>query len=122
MGDFPLLRFTDVRNDAVSTPNLWERFNLTNLNKELLNPLNDSEIEFNNSDKTNQSMNDLQKNLKIFTWDFGKVPIKYGPKPRRITITLKNIGGVRADWCFKMPNDQEIELEPWADPGEPSDE
>jgi len=35
---------------------------------------------------------------------------------------LKNIGGVRADWCFKMPNDQEIELEPWADPGEPSDE
>jgi hypothetical protein len=53
MGDFPLLRFTDVRNDSVSTPNLWERFNLTNLNKELLNPLNDSEIEFNNSDKTN---------------------------------------------------------------------
>ena len=67
-------------------------------------------------------MNDLQKNLKIFNWDFGKVPIKYGPRPRRITLTLKNIGGVRADWCFKMPNDQEIELEPWADPGEPSDE
>jgi hypothetical protein len=53
MGDFPLLRFTDVRNDTVSTANLWERFHLTNLNKELLNPLNDSEIEFNNSDKTN---------------------------------------------------------------------
>ena len=59
MGDFPLLRFTDVRNESVSTPNLWERFHLTNLNKELLTPLNDSEIEFNNSDKTNQSMNDL---------------------------------------------------------------
>jgi hypothetical protein len=53
MGDFPLLRFTDVRNDSVSTPTLWERFHLTNLNKELLTPLNDSEIEFNNSDKTN---------------------------------------------------------------------
>jgi len=53
MGDFPLLRFTDVRNDNVSTANLWERFRLTNLNKELLNPLNESEIEFNNSDKTN---------------------------------------------------------------------
>jgi hypothetical protein len=50
-------------------------------------------------------MNDLQKNLKIFTWDFGKVPHKYGSKPRKITLTLKNIGGVRADWCFKMPND-----------------
>jgi hypothetical protein len=53
MGDFPLLRFTDARNDSVSTPNLWEKFHLTNLNKELLNPLNPSEIEFNNSDKTN---------------------------------------------------------------------
>ena len=122
MGDFPLLRITDVRNDQVSTANLWEKFHLTNLDKELLNDLNLSEIEFNNSDKTNQSIHDLQKNLKIFTWDFGKVPSKLGPKPRRITLTLKNIGGVRADWCFKMPNDQEIELEPWADPGEPSDE
>ena len=98
MGDFPLLRFTDVRNDTISTVNLWERFCLTNLNKELMNPLNDTEIVFNNSDKTNQSMNDLQKNLKVFNWDFGKVPIKHGPKARRVTLTLKNIGGVRADW------------------------
>jgi len=43
----------------VSAANLWERFRLTNLNKELLNPLNESEIEFNNSDKTNQSIHDL---------------------------------------------------------------
>lgn len=71
---------------------------MTNLNKELLNKLSNSEIEFNNSDKTNQSIHDLQKNLKIFTWDFGKVPIKNGPKARKITLTLKNIGGVRADW------------------------
>jgi len=60
--------------------------------------------------------------LRIFTWDFGKVPIKYGSKPRKITLTLQNIGGVRAYWTFKMPNDSEIELEPWADPGEPSDD
>lgn len=59
MGDFPLLRFTDIRNDRISTPNLWEKFKLTGMNKELLNPLNDSEIEFNNSEKTNQSIHDL---------------------------------------------------------------
>jgi hypothetical protein len=29
---------------------------------------------------------------------------------------------VKAEWLFKMPNDSEIELEPWADPGEPSKE
>lgn len=88
MGDFPLLRLTDVRNDQISVSNLWERFHLTDLNKELLNPLNESEIEFNNSDKTNQSMNDLQRNLKIFQWDFGKIPFKKEIKPRRITLTL----------------------------------
>jgi len=64
----------------------------------------------------------LQRNLHVFQWDFGKVPYRNKTKVRRITITLKNIGGVRADWHFKMPNDSEIELEPWADPGEPSDE
>ena len=58
----------------------------------------------------------------MFSWDFGKVPIKHGSKPRKITLTLKNIGGVSSEWCFKMPNDSEIEMETWADPGEPSTE
>lgn len=49
-GDFPLLRFTDVRNDQVSIANLWERFELTKMNKELLLPLSNAELAFNNSD------------------------------------------------------------------------
>ena len=52
-GDYPLLRFTDVRNDQVSIANLWERFMLTKMNKELLLPLSQAEITFNNSDQTN---------------------------------------------------------------------
>ena len=49
-GDYPLLRFTDVRNDQVSIANLWERFELTKMNKELLHPLSQAEQDFNNSD------------------------------------------------------------------------
>jgi len=49
-GDYPLLRFTDVRNDQVSIANLWERFQLTKMNKELLLPLSEAEMSFNNSD------------------------------------------------------------------------
>ena len=45
-----MLRFTDVRNDQVSIANLWERFQLTKMNKELLLPLTGSELAFNNSD------------------------------------------------------------------------
>ena len=120
-GDYPLLRLTDVRNDQVSIANLWERFMLTKMNKELLLPLNESEVAYNNSDDTDKSGN-LDENLSKFSWDFGKLPIKNGSKPRKITLTLKNIGGVQADWCFKMPNDSEIQTEAWADPGEPSEE
>ena len=54
-GDYPLLRFTDVRNDQVSIANLWERFELTKMNKELLLPLSQAEIQFNNSDNANGS-------------------------------------------------------------------
>ena len=121
-GDYPLLRFEDVRNDTVSIANLWECFQMTKINKDLLNPLNDAEKVFNNSGQTNQSMDELIRNLTVFNWDFGKIPSKYGSKPRKVTLTLKNIGGVEAHWQFKLPNDSEIELEKWADPGEPTPE
>jgi len=121
-GDFPLLRFADIRNDQLSVSNLWEKFQLTLLNKELLTELKKEEIEYSNSEKTNQSVQELQKNLKVFNWDFGKVPIKYSHKPRKVTLTMRNVGGVDSEWAFKLPNDSEIELEPWADPGEPTPE
>lgn len=106
-GDYPLLRLTDVRNDTVSIANLWERFELTKMNKQLLLPLSEEETAFNSSDDKNSGDN-LEEQLCQYSWDFGKVPSKYGTKPRRITLTLKNIGGVQADWFFKMPNDSEI--------------
>jgi hypothetical protein len=121
-GDYPLLRFTDVRNDQVSIANLWERFNMTAMNKELLQPLSNAEFFFNNSDKTNASNDELMEGLTKYTWDFGKVPIRNGRKPRRIILTVKNVGGVPVDWRFKMPNDSDIEMEAWADPGEPTPE
>jgi len=62
-GDFPLLRFEDVRNDTVSIANLWERFQMTKMNKNLLNELNESEKVYNNSDQTNHSLEELISNL-----------------------------------------------------------
>ena len=66
-------------------------------------------------------MDDLIRNLTSFNWDFGKIPIRHA-RARKVTLTMKNIGGVEAKWLFKLPNDSEIELEPWADPGEPTPE
>lgn len=58
-GDYPLLRLTDVRNEHVSIAKLWENFELTKMNKELLLPLNSHEILFNNSDKTTGTNEEL---------------------------------------------------------------
>ena len=55
-GDFPLLRFTDVRNDQISVSALCERFELTRLNKELLTEMSQSEVDYCNSEKTNESV------------------------------------------------------------------
>lgn len=119
-----MLRLTDVRNEQVSIANLWEHFQLTEMNKALLLPLNSQELLFNNSDKATGSNEDLLRGLTNFVWDFGKIPIKSGgkDKPRKIRLTLQNIGGVQADWCFKMPNDSEIQLEKWVDEGVPDEE
>ena len=89
------------------------------MNKELLLPLNSHEVLFNNSDQLTGSNEDLNRGLKNFVWDFGKIPIRNGGRPRKIRLTLKNIGGVQADWQFKMPNDSAITMEKWVDPGEP---
>lgn len=120
-GDFPLLRFADIRNDQLSVSNLWEKFQLTTLNKELLTELKKEEADFN-SKRTSQSVQDLQRNLKVFSWDFGKVPMSKVARQEKVTLTVRNVGGVDAEWVFKLPNDSEIELEPWADPGEPTPE
>ena len=50
------------------------------------------------------------------------MPIKKYIKPRKIVLTLKNVGGTELEWKFKLPSDSQIDMEPWADPGEPSSE
>lgn len=42
-------------------------------------------------------MDDLIRNLTTFNWDFGKIPIRHA-RARKVTLTMKNIGGVTAKW------------------------
>lgn len=46
------------------------------MNRNLLDPLNEWEKVFNNSENTNQSVEELVSNLTVFDWDFGKIPMK----------------------------------------------
>ena len=122
-GNYPLLKIVDVRNDSVSVATLWENFSINNINRELLNDLNEDERKFLNIETLNFSeATALMKRLQAYTWNFGYLPIKANIKPRKIVITIQNIGGTDLNWNFKLPSDSQIEVEPWADPGEPTDE
>jgi hypothetical protein len=108
-GDFPLIKLMDMRNEFVSTSILCDSFNFGALNFELLSPLNAQEQEFNNADKTSISVAKLQKDLKRFEWNFGKIPQNQKVLvPRRVIITLKNVGGVKSNFLFKMPNESDV--------------
>lgn len=122
-GNYPLLKIVDVRNDSVSVATLWENFSINNINKELLNDLNEDERKFLQIETLNFSeATALMKRLQAYIWNFGYLPIKSNIKPRKIVITIQNIGGTDLNWNFKLPSDSQIEVEPWADPGEPTDE
>ena len=122
-GNYPLLKIVDVRNDSVSVATLWENFSINNINKELMNDLNEDERKFLNIETlTFSEAQALMKRLQSYIWNFGYLPIKANIKPRKIVITIQNIGGTDLNWNFKLPSDSQIEVEPWADPGEPTDE
>ena len=107
-GDFPMIEVMDLRNEGVSTAALCDSFNFTALNAELRSHLSAQELEFNNADKTSKSVAKLQKDLKLFEWNFGKM--LQSTKPRRVIITLKNVGGVNSQFLFRMPNESEVHL------------
>lgn len=109
-GDFPLIALMDIRNELLSTATLCDQFNFGPLNDELLSPLSPQELEFNNADKTSKSVAKLQKDLKRFEWNFGKIAPNPKIIPRRVIITLKNVGGVTSQFLFKMPNESEVKI------------
>lgn len=43
-------------------------------------------------------------------------------RPRKVLITVKNVGGTPMGYAFKFPSDNKVEEELWADPGEPTEE
>jgi len=93
-GRYPVLKIVDIRNDHMSVATLWENFKINRINKELSSALSKEERDFNSIEKLNYSdAKDLQNNLKPFKWDFGYLQNKHPIRPRKIVLTIENIGG-----------------------------
>ncbi|KAJ3087435.1 hypothetical protein HK102_011114 [Quaeritorhiza haematococci] len=53
-------------------------------------------------------------------FDFGAKPV--GNKPTVVHLNMVNTGVIPLEWVFHFPNDLQIEMESWADPGDYTEE
>lgn len=50
----------------------------------------------------------LEGNLKHYDWNLGYVSAKNKARPRKVLITVKNVGGTPMDYTFKFPSDNKV--------------
>ncbi len=74
-----------------------------------MNDLNEDEKKYLQIETLNfAEATSLMKRLQAYVWNFGYLPIKENMKPRKIIITIKNVGGTDLNWNFKLPSDSQV--------------
>jgi hypothetical protein len=111
---FPTLVFEDCRCRSVSTDRLWTLLALTAINTNLATPLTRQELIFNQTSNPDFSL------LPVYDIQF--MPAATNSNTQEVLLGLKNPGWLSVDFNIKFPNESEVEMEQWADAGEPTAE
>ncbi|XP_075386330.1 cilia- and flagella-associated protein 65 [Tenrec ecaudatus] len=123
MAVYPLLSVLDVCTmgsaEGITRKHLWSLFSLNTFNSYL--ERDPTPLELTYKVPVRHSMSQIPP---IFTplkldFNFGAAPLEAPPSV--VLLALKNCGLVPLDWAFLFPNDQQIDLELWADQAEFSD-
>ncbi|XP_041929012.1 cilia- and flagella-associated protein 65 isoform X1 [Alosa sapidissima] len=119
-GVFPMLQVTDARGsgaaEGLSKLQLWSLLSLEPLNTCLRR--HPSPLELTHRVPTRHS---LRHCPSVFTssmldFNFGAAPV--GSEASCILLLFENTGSVPVQWSFLLPEDQQIELEYWAESGD----
>ncbi|KAF0717302.1 Aste57867_2382 [Aphanomyces stellatus] len=111
---FPTLVVEDIRLLQTSTATGWSQFQVEPINKFLMAPLTKEELRFNA-----ESSPDLST-LTSFHLQF--TPAVHGSSTEEAWVQLRNPGSLVVTFRIYYPNESDVELEPWADRGEPTAE
>merc|ERR1719261_1458592 len=103
-----------MRCAQVSTAKLWLKQSIAHLNTDLARPLTPAEVEFNADTAPDYT--------QLRPYDVNFEPAAVGSASQRISILLQNPGQLGVDFDIRFPNESEVELERWADKGEPTEE
>ncbi|XP_029386708.1 cilia- and flagella-associated protein 65 [Echeneis naucrates] len=119
-GVFPTLQVTDVCSVGsaakLSKLHLWKLFSLDNLNKNLL--ANPSSAELTYRTPTRHSLRSCPSIFTKTVLDFNFCATSLNSEPSTFVLMFHNPGSIAVDWSFLFPEDQQIELEYWAETGE----
>ncbi|KAJ3035518.1 hypothetical protein HDV00_003672 [Rhizophlyctis rosea] len=127
LGVHPLVQVQDIRSEGLSKTFLWQLFSLDRFNGVLrevgphgtTHPA-DQDDSFPTTMGPIASEPAPEPTLTTVDFDFGSTPV--GCKPSVYHFSFTNSGVVSVDWVFLFPNDLEVEIEHWADPGDYTDE
>ncbi|XP_067266303.1 cilia- and flagella-associated protein 65 [Chanodichthys erythropterus] len=119
-GVYPILEVMDVRScgsvEGLSKLQLWHLFNLDALNTYLRRDPSPSELTFRVP--TRHSFRHCPSIFTSAMMDFSFSAAPLGSDPTGILLLFKNPGSIPVEWSFLFPEDQQIELEYWAETGD----
>ncbi|KAI4873066.1 hypothetical protein NFI96_025495 [Prochilodus magdalenae] len=119
-GVYPTMEVTDVRSsgsvEGLSKLQLWELFSLDLLNTYLQS--DPSPLELTYRVPTRHSLSRCPPVFTSTMLDFNFSAAPLGAVPSTILLMFENTGSIHVEWSFLFPEDQQIELEYWAESGE----
>uniref|UniRef100_A0A3B4YKV7 Cilia and flagella associated protein 65 n=1 Tax=Seriola lalandi dorsalis TaxID=1841481 RepID=A0A3B4YKV7_SERLL len=116
-GVFPTLQVTDVCGcgsvAGLSKVYLWKLLSLDNLNKHLLSIPSSAELTYGTP--TRHSCPSIFTKTML---DFSFSAAPMNSDPSTFVLMFHNPGPIPVNWAFLFPEDQQIEMEYWAETGE----
>ncbi|GAA6066589.1 cilia- and flagella-associated protein 65 isoform X1 [Tachysurus ichikawai] len=119
-GVYPTLEVTDARSsgsvEGLSKLYLWKLFCLHDLNTYLLSEPGPAELTYRVP--TRHSFRRCPPVLTSAMLDFNFSAAPLGADPSNVLLMFENTGNILVEWTFLFPEDQQIELECWAESAE----
>ncbi|TSK92887.1 Cilia- and flagella-associated protein 65 [Bagarius yarrelli] len=119
-GVYPTLEVTDARSsgsmEGLSKLYLWKLFCLDALNTYLLDEPGPTELTYRTP--TRHSFKRCPPVLTLAMLDFNFSAAPLGSDPSIVLLMFENNGNIVVEWSFLFPEDQQIQLEFWAESAE----
>ncbi|ETP50700.1 hypothetical protein F442_04050 [Phytophthora nicotianae P10297] len=123
---FPTIEIQDLRVPGLSTQLAWHQFRCNEINEYLAEPLTKVEEKLGSSTAIGNSISPESEDfgeenpMKRFALPFSPAPL--GSRMERVFLKLCNPGSLVVQYHLRLPKEDTVEIEHWAETGAPSAE